>query len=91
MPRTNAKAQYKQEFIERVRLARASTDMRQEDVAEAMNIKQDEYKHWEILGPKGRVIPHHRIDQFCAACEVDTVWLITGRGRMKIVKQRAAG
>lgn len=77
------KQQYRLEFIDRVRQARVSTGKKQWEIAVAMGVEQDEYKHWEQLGPKGRVIPTHLIARFCFACHVDPVWLLTGHGRMK--------
>jgi hypothetical protein len=70
------KAQYELEFIERVKTARNATGKKQWQVAELMNIKQDQYKHYEV----GRVIPHHLIGRFCLICNVDPNWLITGKG-----------
>lgn len=76
MADSDAKAQYEQEFIERVKAARIATGKKQWQVAELMDIKQDTYKHFET----GRVIPHHLIGRFCLICSVDPNWLITGKG-----------
>jgi hypothetical protein len=83
MTESDEKEQYKQDFIERVRTARASTGMKQWQVALAMGLDQTEYKHFEQRGAKGRLIPHHLIPRFCFACHVDPNWLLTGHGRMK--------
>lgn len=74
---------YKQEFIGRVRAARGSTGKKQWEIAFAMGVEQDEYKHWEQTTARGRLMPHHLIARFCFACQVDPVWLLTGHGRMK--------
>lgn len=76
MSESDAKAQYEQEFIERVKAARIATGKKQWQVAELMDIKQDTYKHFET----GRVIPHHLIGRFCLICSIDPNWLITGKG-----------
>lgn len=83
MPDQDQKQQYRLEFIDRVRSARESTGKKQWEIALAMGVEQDEYKHWEQLGAKGRVIPTHLIARFCFACHVDPAWLLTGHGRMK--------
>jgi len=73
---------FKQKFIDRVRHARYSAGKTQEEIADAMGIKQDQYKHWETE----RVIPQHLIVKFCLACQVDLVWLLTGKGHMKSIE-----
>lgn len=83
MAESDEKESYKQEFIGRVRLARSSAGKKQWEIALAMGIEQDEYKHWEQVTPKGRLMPHHLIARFCFASQVDPVWLLTGHGRMK--------
>lgn len=72
----DVKAQYEQEFIARVKAARIATGKKQWQVAELMDIKQDQYKHYET----GRVIPHHLIGRFCLICSIDPNWLLTGKG-----------
>jgi hypothetical protein len=74
---------YRLEFIRRVRSARASTGKKQWEIALAMGIKQDEYKFFEQTSEKGRLIPQHLIARFCLACHVDSMWLLSGHGRMK--------
>lgn len=76
MAESDAKAQYEQEFIGRVKAARIATGKKQWQIAELMGIKQDQYKHYEI----GRVIPHHLIGRFCLICNIDPNWLLTGKG-----------
>ena len=76
MADSDQKALYEQEFIARVKAARIATGKKQWQVAELMDIKQDQYKHYET----GRVIPHHLIGRFCLICSVDPNWLLTGKG-----------
>ena len=76
MADSDAKAQYEEEFIARVKAARIATGKKQWQVAELMDIKQDQYKHYEV----GRVIPHHLIGRFCLICNIDPNWLLTGKG-----------
>lgn len=80
MADSDAKAQYEQEFIARVKAARIATGKKQWQVADLMNIKQDQYKHYEIVTGNGRVIPHHLIGRFCLICSIDPNWLLTGKG-----------
>lgn len=80
MSESDAKDQYEQEFIARVKAARIATGKKQWQVAELMGIKQDQYKHYEVTTGKGRVIPHHLIGRFCLVCSIDPNWLITGKG-----------
>lgn len=76
MAERDIKAQYEQEFIARAKAARIATGKKQWQVAELMDIKQDQYKHYET----GRVIPHHLIGRFCLICSIDPNWLLTGKG-----------
>jgi len=80
MADSDVKAQYEQEFIERVKAARIATGKKQWQVAELMGIKQDQYKHYEVTTGNGRVIPHHLIGRFCLICNIDPNWLLTGKG-----------
>jgi len=79
MTETDEKDAYRLEFIDRVRRARSSTGKKQWEIAHAMGVEQDEYKHWESK----RLMPHHLIARFCFACQIDPTWLLTGHGRMK--------
>lgn len=83
MPDSDEKETFKQEFIARVRDARASTGKKQWEIALALGVEQDEYKHWETKGQKGRLMPHHLIARFSFVTHVDPIWLLTGHGKMK--------
>lgn len=76
MAESDVEVQYKQEFTARVKASRIATGMKQWQVAEALGVPQDYYKHWE----KGRLMPHHLIGRFCIVCRIDPVWLMTGHG-----------
>ena len=76
MADSDVKTRYEQEFVERVKAARIATGKKQWQIAELMDIKQDQYKHFET----GRVIPHHLIGRFCLICSIDPNWLLTGKG-----------
>lgn len=79
MADSDEKDQFRQEFIGRVRRARSSTGKKQWEIALAMGVEQDEYKHWESK----RLMPHHLIARFSFSCQVDPIWLLTGHGKMK--------
>ena len=76
MADSDQEAQYKQEFIARVKAARIATGKKQWQVAELMGIKQDQYKHYEV----SRLMPLHLIGRFCLLTNVDPTWLVTSRG-----------
>ena len=76
MADSEAEAQFKEEFIERVKAARIATGKKQWQVAELLNIPQDKYKHYEV----GRQLPQYLVGRFCLVCNVDVGWLMTGHG-----------
>ena len=77
MAESDQEAQFKQEFIDRVRAARIATGMKQWQVAEALSIPQDKYKQYEVQS----LLPHYLIGRFCIICRVEPEWLITGKGQ----------
>jgi DNA-binding XRE family transcriptional regulator len=68
---------YKQQFIARVKLARAARGLNQREMAEVLQMAQDTYKQYETR----TMLPHHLIPRFCTICAIDTNWLFTGHGR----------
>jgi len=77
MAENDSEAEFKQAFTERVKAARIATGKKQWQVAELLNIPQDKYKQYE-----GRsYLPHHLVGRFCIICNIDPVWLMTGRGQ----------
>lgn len=88
MTELDEEAQYKQEFVARIKLARTGLGWKQWQMAEALGMSQDKYKQYE-----GRsYLPHHLIGRFCLVTRVDPEWLVTGRGEkpiqpLKVVEQ----
>ena len=77
MAESETEAQYKQEFVDRVKAARIATGMKQWQIAESLGMPQDKYKQYE-----GRsLLPHHLIGRFCIVTRIDPEWLVTGRGQ----------
>lgn len=83
MPKSGPEAEYKQAFIQRVKEARETRDLKQWEIAELLEagMAQDKYKQYETRS----LLPHHLIGRFCIICRVDPEWLVTGKGK-KIVK-----
>ena len=86
MSESDLETQYKQEFTARIKASRVATGMKQWQVAEALGVPQDHYKHWELT----RLMPHHLIGRFCLVTRVDPVWLMTGRGEKPLKALRLA-
>ena len=77
MAESDIEAQFKQEFISRVKAARIATGMKQWQIAESLGMPQDKYKQYE-----GRsLLPHHLIGRFCIITRIEPDWLLTGRGQ----------
>jgi hypothetical protein len=76
MADSETEAQFKQQFIGRVKAARAALGWKQWQMADALGMPQDKYKQYE-----GRsLLPHHLIGRFCLITHIEPEWLITGRG-----------
>lgn len=80
MTELDEEAQYKQEFIARVREARSDLGWKQWQMAEALGMQQDKYKQYETRS----YLPHHLIGRFCLVTRVEPEWLMTGRGEKTI-------
>lgn len=80
MAEHDEESQFKQEFIGRVRAARAALGWKQWQMAEALGMAQDKYKQYEVRS----YLPHHLIGRFCLVTRVDPEWLMTGRGEKPI-------
>ena len=77
MAESDIEAQFKQDFIDRVKAARIATGMKQWQIAESLGMPQDKYKQYE-----GRsLLPHHLIGRFCIITRIEPDWLLTGRGQ----------
>jgi len=87
MADSETEAQYKEAFFERVRAARTAANMKQWQLANALDMPQDKYKQYE-----GRsLLPHHLIGRFCIITRVDPEWLLTGRGQKPLKPLHVAG
>lgn len=80
MAEHDEESQFKQEFIARVKAARASLGWKQWQMAEALGMPQDKYKQYEVRS----YLPHHLIGRFCLVTRVDPEWLMTGHGEKPI-------
>ncbi len=86
MADSETEAQFKQEFIGRVKAARAALGWKQWQMAEALDMTQDRYKQYE-----GRsLLPHHLIGRFCLVARVEPEWLLTGRGKKPLQQLKVA-
>lgn len=79
MGETDEKHLYDQGFVARVASARIATGKKQWQLAEALGVKQDQYKHWESK-KNPRLMPHEFLGRFCLICSVQPLWLLTGKG-----------
>lgn len=67
MAKSKARTEWRMEFAARVKRAREDRGLSQAQVAKALGIKQDRYKHYEI----DRFLPHDMIEAFCIACDIE--------------------
>lgn len=63
---------------ERLKLARKTADLTQQQVAASLNVDQSTYAHWE-RGGKTKPSPD-KVDKFAKLCSVDAEWVLYGRG-----------
>ena len=80
---SDTEKKFEQQFIERVKAARIATGMKQWQIAEALGVPQDHYKHWE----RSRTLPLHHMNRFCLITQVDPNWLITGHGQKPLSRK----
>lgn len=80
MAESETEAEYKQEFMDRIRKARIARGLKQWEIAEALGMPQDKYKQYESRS----LLPHYLLGRFCVICRVDEKWLVTGRGKMAV-------
>lgn len=78
---SDPKAQYLHGLVSRLKQARKLRGFSQAKMAAAIQIEQDEYKHYESPTAP-RVFPPHLMEAFCLVCGVDPGWLVTGKGKM---------
>jgi transcriptional regulator with XRE-family HTH domain len=67
-------AQWRKEFIGRVRAARVVSGKSASELAEFLGVSLDTYGRWE----KRSLLPHQFIMPFCRATKADPVFLLTG-------------
>lgn len=80
MADTDQEAEYKQGFMKRVAEARVARGWKQWQMAEALDIPQDQYKQYETRG----MMPHRYLWSFCMLANVSFEWLMTGKGRRAV-------
>lgn len=66
--------EYKDAFFERTKKAREDAGFSQPDMAKILQIKQGQYKQYEVR----TLLPHRYIEIFCTATKVSVQWLFTG-------------
>lgn len=69
-------------FIRRTKQAREARFDSQKPMITILGIPQGTYKQYETRTP----LPHRFIPKFCAACDVDVEWLLTGVGKGPVEK-----
>ena len=77
MALAQTKSGFKQQFIQRTKEAREAIGYSQDRIGQALGIKQDTYKNYEI----DRELPHEYVPQFCAITGRSIEWLYTGKQR----------
>jgi hypothetical protein len=80
MSGTAVKHAYNERFIARTVEAREHVGAAQHEVARALHIPQDQYKHFEIDRP----LSQYLITDFCNFCRVNVAWFLSGEGRMPL-------
>lgn len=77
MVQSETEAQFKQRFTKRIKEARIALGWKQWQMADALGITQDKYKHYESRS----LLPHHQMGRFCLITRTDPEWLLTGQGQ----------
>lgn len=73
--RETTPTEYREAFVARVKSARVALGMSQQQMADALGIPQDHYKHFE-----GRsVMPTHLVAKFCEITGMDPWYMLTGQ------------
>ena len=75
--------EFRDEFAERVKLARENAGFTQETMARLLHISQPTYSKYE--GGRGNdpasMLPHRMMLDFCDICRVSVEWLLSGEQR----------
>lgn len=69
-------AEYKKDFIARIKYAREASGMTQDEIADLFQMRQDTWSKYETRTP----LPHIFIPKFCSIVRCDIYWLLTGKG-----------
>lgn len=85
MAKPSRKAQFRVEFAAKVKAAREKEDLSQAQVARALGIRQDKYKHYEL----DRYLPHEYIEAFCLVCHISPEFLYPHARQSKRAKPAA--
>lgn len=75
-------------FKARLRLARESAGLTQEDVARALSVPTNTYSKYENRGRS--LLPTHLIADFCALTSCDPWYLLAGRTKTRSLKTAKA-
>lgn len=73
--RTKTPAKYKQQFCQRIALARDAAHYTQETMGKALGIGRDRYAKYETRS----IMPPHLLVEFCKLTEHDPWYLLTGQ------------
>lgn len=73
-------AQYRKEFVDRVRIARVSAGFSQGQIASLLGIDANTYAKYEQAEGQASMLPNHLVEVFCIATKISEKWLMTARG-----------
>ena len=68
-------ADYKEQFLARVKEAREASGLSQEGIGRLLGISQTRYSKYEVR----TLLPHHFVVRFCDATRCEITWLFTGK------------
>lgn len=75
MTKSITDAEYRAQFLSRTKQAREEARFTQEEIAELLEIEQDQYKNYETR----TMLPHRYISKFCIATKKSIGWLFDAR------------
>jgi transcriptional regulator with XRE-family HTH domain len=78
MKGTDASADFRKDFVRRVKLAREGSRFTQDEIAKLLGMDQGTYKQYETRS----LLPHRYVTMFCALTRVSEKWLLSGKGKM---------
>lgn len=80
MPKRTTPADYKREFIQRLRMIRGAAGLTQEEFSKKLDIARDTYAQYESRS----LLPHHLIFKVCELTGHDCLFILTGRGHLNL-------